>query len=74
MTFTADGYHEDTAMLCGNCLHRGAARIEVGRERGPQRDTSRALVPLCEPCRTALVGGDFATLNGRFAAERTVGS
>jgi len=58
--------------LCLNCLQPGASGIEVGPDIGTQRDPYRESLQLCEPCRDALLSGDFATLADRQADERTV--
>lgn len=68
----SDHYNDDDAMLCGNCLALGAAKVPVGYDKGSQRDPYRDQVPLCQPCRTALFAGEFAALAGRYTAGRYV--
>lgn len=58
--------------LCLNCLQDGAAGVEVGREKGTQRDPYRETVTLCEPCRDALTAGRLDLLHERYSVERTV--
>jgi hypothetical protein len=58
--------------LCMNCLERDAVNVEVGREKGSQRDPYRDTVALCDPCRDALLSGNFDMLHERFNSERTV--
>ena len=59
--------------LCGNCLEVGEHKpLDVGPDKGTQRDPYRNRVVLCEPCATALLAGDFATLHARYRAERAV--
>lgn len=58
--------------LCLNCLSTGADPVEVGREKGNQRDPYRDTVALCPPCTAALVDGHFDVLHERFNSDRTV--
>lgn len=59
-------------MLCLNCLQPGAVSVEVGPEKGSQRDPYREKLPLCEECRDALLYGSFDVLHERYSAERTI--
>ncbi len=59
-------------ILCLNCLETGAKGVPVGRDKGTQRDPYRESVPLCEPCTTALLAGDFVTLAERNRRERVI--
>lgn len=58
--------------LCLNCLQAGAKGVEVGPDKGTQRDPYRATLPLCETCEGALLDGDFQTLAERQTNERVV--
>jgi len=58
--------------LCANCLHPGATGVDVGPEKGSQRDPYRESLPLCPPCAEALLTGDLATLSENYSAERTI--
>lgn len=59
--------------LCLNCLEAGATTgVEVGPDRGSQRDPWRQKVILCERCREALLDGDFGTLAERFREKREI--
>lgn len=62
----------DALSLCLNCLERGASSIEVGPEKGSQRDPFRETLNLCDTCSSALLAGDFATLADRQADERMI--
>ncbi len=56
--------------LCLNCLQPGAKAVEVGPEKGSQRDPYREQLPLCEACTNALLTGDFTVLSTRYSEER----
>lgn len=58
--------------LCLNCLNSGANPVSVGPQKGHQLDPYREQVDLCEPCKTALLAGDFETLASRHTNERTI--
>ena len=59
--------------LCSNCLETGDWRnLEVGPDRGTQRDPYRATVSLCGECAEALLQGAFSRLHERYRAERTI--
>lgn len=58
--------------LCLNCLNPGAIPVEVGPEKGNQRDPYRDTLDLCDICASALVNADFATLADRQADERMI--
>lgn len=62
----------DRLNLCLNCLEPDAHGVEVGPEKGSQRDPYREHVQLCETCKLALLGGDFGALSIRYAKERKV--
>lgn len=53
--------------LCLNCLGRadGVRAVDIGPEKGTQRDPYRDAVDLCPICQTALLSGDFAKLAER---------
>lgn len=65
-------YAYDDAMLCANCLSRGAAKVRVGGSTGTQRDPTNRHVVLCQRCATALVCGDFGALTAAFTSERRI--
>jgi hypothetical protein len=59
--------------LCLNCLQAdNVSDVEVGPEKGSQRDAFRNTISLCEICESALLNGDFATLADRQADERMI--
>lgn len=58
--------------LCLNCLESGAVQVEVGPDKGSQRDPYRDKLPLCETCRGALLSGDFALLAERYSPTRVI--
>lgn len=58
--------------LCLNCLLLGAEAVNVGPEKGSQRDPYNETVDLCPQCKRYLLAGDFGGLSSRYAAERTV--
>lgn len=58
--------------LCLNCLAAGASGVDVGPEKGSQRDPYRDELQLCDDCKAALLAGDFARLASRYSVERTV--
>lgn len=58
--------------LCANCLQDGAVGVDVGAEKGTQRDPYREAVQLCPTCAEALSRGDFEAIHERFAESRTI--
>jgi hypothetical protein len=67
------------AGVCGNCLTTYTASgpnrvrpIDVGPEKGNQRDPYRAVLHLCRLCGDALTAGRWDVLHERYAAERKV--
>jgi hypothetical protein len=58
--------------LCLNCLDLGAKAVNVGPEKGSQRDPYTETVDLCEQCERCLLTGNFAELSSRYRAERNV--
>lgn len=58
--------------LCLNCLDLGAKAVNVGPEKGSQRDPYNETVDLCGRCERYLLSGNFAGLSSRYAAERNV--
>ena len=58
--------------LCDNCMDRDARPVEVGPERGTQREPYRNTVTLCSICSAALQRGEFVTLHRRYADETLV--
>jgi hypothetical protein len=59
-------------ILCLNCLDENARPFSIGPTKGPQMDTYRDQVDLCNTCSSALVRGDFSTLCARYRSERTI--
>ena len=62
----------ESLTLCLNCLQPGASAIQVGPDKGTQRDPYRDSVDLCDTCQAALLNADFATLADRQADVRTI--
>jgi hypothetical protein len=58
--------------LCINCLDLGAKAVNVGPEKGSQRDPYNETVDLCEQCERCLLTGDFGGLSFRYNSERLV--
>jgi hypothetical protein len=59
--------------LCINCLGRtGVHAVEVGEEKGSQRDPYRSKIDLCVDCKTALVNGKMDVLRDRYNNSREV--
>lgn len=58
--------------LCLNCLSPGASAVEVGPEKGSQRDPYRDALDLCDLCRDALLAGNFSLLAEQQADQRTI--
>lgn len=58
--------------VCHNCLAVGARPIDVGPDKGTQRDPFRASVPLCSTCEAALLDGNFMALHERYVEERVL--
>lgn len=59
----------DKVVLCFNCLSPGSTSVEVGPERGTQRDPYRERVSLCKICAIALANGDFQALHSRYREQ-----
>lgn len=58
--------------LCSNCLESGAKGMEVGEQKGTQRDPWRNHIIVCDPCKQALLEGCFGVLHRRYRAKRIV--
>lgn len=58
--------------LCMNCLQSGAKGVDVGPDKGSQRDPYRESIPLCEICEGALLEGNFEVLAARHTNERVI--
>lgn len=57
---------------CINCLALGASAVDVGPERGTQRDPYRATLVLCERCEKALLDGRLDDFHAEYVDARTI--
>lgn len=59
--------------LCVNCMAYGDVRsVEVGQEKGSQRDPYREQLLLCGTCAAALTSGQLSTFHDRFANDNLI--
>lgn len=62
-----------TRGLCTNCLtYSDVYGVEVGNDKGSQRDPYREKLTLCNDCSVALTGGRLDVFHERYSDERTV--